>query len=103
MAALRLGFGSFILIAGAIAGCGGAPPPTMEGRSGMLSRTAVAQKCGEAAQGHDRPFVVEWDATDLASFEAKAARDTIVVKYEGCKIDVLYGCSDPAAPGRLGA
>jgi hypothetical protein len=96
-------YGSILLLPFALTGCGGSPPPTMEGRAGMLSRTAVAQKCGEAAKGHDRPFVVEWDATDLASFEAKAARDTIVVHYEGCKIEVLYGCSDPAAPGRLGA
>jgi hypothetical protein len=75
----------------------------MEGRSAMLSRSAVAQKCEQAAEGHDRPFVVEWDATDLASFEAKAARDTVLVRYQGCDLKVLYGCSDPAAPGRLGA
>jgi hypothetical protein len=74
----------------------------MAGREGMLSQTAVAQKCGEAAHGHDRPFVVEWDATDLASFEAKAARDTIFVDYEGCSLDVLYGCNDPNVQGRLG-
>jgi hypothetical protein len=75
----------------------------MQGRSGLLSSTAVAQKCEEAAKGHERPFVVEWDATDLASFEAKAARDTMFVKYEGCKLDVLYQCSDPVTPGALGA
>ncbi|MBX3205733.1 MAG: hypothetical protein KF764_11740 [Labilithrix sp.] len=85
------------------AACGGGPPPTMQGRSGMLSATAAAQKCEEAAKGHDRPFVVEWDATDLASFEAKAARDTVFVKYEGCKLDVLYQCSDPVTPGVFGA
>ncbi len=78
-------------------------PPTMQGRSGMLSQTAVAQKCEEAAKGHDRPFVVEWDATDLASFEAKAARDTIFVKYEGCKMVVLDRCSDGQIAGKLGA
>ncbi len=84
--------------------CGGTgPAPTMQGRAGMLSQTAVAQKCEEAKKGHDRPFVVEWDATDLASFEAKAARDTIFVKYEGCKLVVLDRCSDPNAGGKLGA
>ena len=68
-----------------------------------MAKSGVAGQCEAAARGHDRPFVVEWDATDLASFEAKAARDTIFVHYEGCKIDVLYGCSAPTAPGRLGA
>ncbi len=83
--------------------CGGSgTPPTMAGREGMLSKTAVAQKCGEAAHGHDRPFVVEWDATDLASFEAKATRDTMFVDYEGCTLDVIYGCNDPNVQGRLG-
>ena len=85
------------------AACGAGAPPTMQGRSGMLEGSAVAQQCEKAAKGHDRPFVVEWDATDLASFEAKAARDTVLVKYEGCKLDVLYQCSDPVTPGMLGA
>jgi hypothetical protein len=74
----------------------------MAGREGLLSKTAVAAKCEEAARGHDRPFVVEWDATDLATFEARAHRDTLFVHYEGCKLDVLYECSDPAIPGALG-
>jgi len=75
----------------------------MQGKSGMLSSTVVAQRCEEATKGHERPFVVEWDATDLASFEAKAARDTMFVKYEGCKLEVLYQCADPVTPGMLGA
>lgn len=88
----------------ATAACGGGvTPPTMQGRAGMLSQTAVAQRCEEAAKGHERPFVVEWDATDLASFEAKAARDTIFVRYEGCKLVVLDRCSDGQVAGKLGA
>src|SRR5262249_18309923 len=73
------------------------------GREGMLSTTAVAQKCREAAKGHDRPFVVEWDATDLATFEAKAARDTVFVRYDGCNLEVVDGCADAVSPGRFGA
>ena len=96
-------FAAVAVAATLTAACGGGPPPTMQGRSGMLSATAAAQKCEEAAKGHERPFVVEWDATDLASFEAKAARDTVFVKYEGCKLEVLYQCSDPVTPGVFGA
>lgn len=83
--------------------CGAAPPLPIQGQRGMLDRTAAAQKCEEAAKGHDRPFVVEWDATDLASFEAKAARDTVVVKYKGCELEVLYQCSDAVVAGKLGS
>lgn len=54
-------------------------------------------------KSHDRPFVIEWDATDLASFEAKAQRDVVFVRYEGCHLSVLYECSDDSLPGKLGA
>jgi hypothetical protein len=91
-------------VAAVVAACGGnVAPPTMQGRAGMLSQTAVAQRCDEAKKGHERPFVVEWDATDLASFEAKASRDTVFVRYEGCSLQVLDRCSDADAPGKLGA
>jgi hypothetical protein len=86
------------------AGCaGGVPAPTMEGRQGMLSRTAIAQKCEAAAEGHDRPFVIEWDATDLATFEAKARQTTIVVRYEGCELVPLYDCTSASSIGTFGA
>jgi hypothetical protein len=93
------------LFASLTTACGGAgtTPPTMQGRAGMLSQTAVAQKCEEAARGHDRPFVVEWDATDLSTFEAAAASRTIFVRYEGCKLDVVHECKDPVAVTKFGA
>jgi len=89
------------------AGCGagtvkGSAEAKVTGRVAMLDSTAIAKKCDEAAKGHERPFVVEWDATDLASFEAKAASDTVFVKYTGCKIEVLDRCSDKSYPGRFG-
>ncbi|MEK6608933.1 MAG: hypothetical protein AABZ30_14835 [Myxococcota bacterium] len=85
-----------------LAGCAAPAAPIAAGRETMLARTHVAASCDEAARNHDRPFVVEWDATDLASFEAKAARDAIFVRYEGCALEVLYGCSDASVPGRFG-
>lgn len=69
----------------------------------MLSQTAIAKRCEEAKEGHDRPFVVEWDATDLASFEAAARQRTMFVKYEGCSLKVLYECRDPNIVARFGA
>jgi hypothetical protein len=84
--------------------CGGAGVhPAMQGKEGMLSSTAIAKKCEEAKEGHDRPFVVEWDATDLASFEAAARQRTMFVKYEGCSLKVLYECRDPNVLSRFGA
>lgn len=96
-----LGGGALILV---LFACGGASNvnPVMQGREGMLSETAIAKKCEEAKEGHDRPFVVEWDATDLASFEATAQQRTLFVKYDGCSLKVLYECRDPVAISRFG-
>lgn len=69
----------------------------------LIEQTAVGKaRCKEAAEQQLRPFVVEWDATDLAGFEAHAARDVVLVKYEGCHLEVLDGCVDGDLPGRYG-
>jgi hypothetical protein len=90
-----------------LAACGGVGAKgnvdvKVSGRAAMLDATAVAQKCDEAAKGHERPFVVEWDATDLSSFEARAQRETVFVKYTGCKIEVLDQCGDAGFVGKFG-
>lgn len=52
--------------------------------------------------GDSRLFVVEWDATDLASFEAEAEDDVVFVRLEDCQLRVLHGCKDGALRGRYG-
>lgn len=77
--------------------------PAGAGPNTMLDDVAVGQNRCPDADGEARPFVVEWDATDLATFEAKSSRDLIFVKYAGCEVELLYGCSDNGVPGRYGA
>ena len=68
-------------------------------RGGAMGSTfAGKNRC--QAEAHDRPFVVEWDATDIASFENRAARDIVFVRYEGCSLTVVDGCSDDSVPAR---
>jgi len=67
----------------------------------MGSTFAGKNRC--QAEAHDRPFVVEWDATDIASFENRAARDIVFVRYEGCSLTVVDGCSDDSVPARYGS
>ncbi|MEB2312682.1 MAG: hypothetical protein OZ921_07075 [Sorangiineae bacterium] len=84
-----------------LAACGAPQAPGVSSRS--MDDTAVGRARCEDARTHQlKPFIVEWDATDLAGFEAKAARDLVFVKYEGCSLTVLDGCSDGAVPGRYG-
>lgn len=70
--------------------------------SKMLDKTAVGKNRCDADGSNFAPFVVEWDATDLSTFEAKAARDVVFVRYQDCQIELLYSCSDNGIPGRYG-
>jgi len=54
-------------------------------------------------ENHLRPFIIEWDATDRSSFEAYAANDVVVVRYEGCNMQVLEECRNDSVRGEQGA
>ncbi len=79
----------------------GGPAPG-EGQSALLDKTAIGKNRCPKSKDSASPFVVEWDATDLSSFEAKAGRDVVFVRYEACEIEMLNGCSDASIPGRYG-
>ena len=68
----------------------------------MDQTTAGKNRC-TVAKSHERPFVIEWDATDLTEFEARAKRDMVFVRYDGCELKVLSGCLDEGVAGRYGA
>lgn len=75
----------------AVAACGGAPTLPAGGAGKLGEKTFAGQnKCNP--KNHERPFVIEWDATDQSSFQSYAASDIVVVKYEGCEMKVLDGC-----------
>lgn len=76
--------------------------PAGSSPNAMLDRTAVGKHRCEAAATDPSPFVVEWDATDLATFEGSAARDVVFVKFHGCELELLTGCSDSGVPGLYG-
>jgi hypothetical protein len=86
--------------AACFAACGGPPSPEDSGSLG--DKTFAGQnRCNP--KNHERPFIIEWDATDQASFQAAAASDVIFVKYEGCDLKVLDGCREDNAKGQYGA
>ncbi len=62
---------------------------------------AGQNKCNP--KNHDRPFIIEWDATDQSSFQSYTASDVVVVKYEGCEMKVLDGCREDNAKGKNGS
>jgi hypothetical protein len=65
-----------------------------------MDSTLAGQKC--SPKSHERPFVVEWDATDASSFQARTNTDVVFVRYEGCELKVLEGCR-PEVPHAFGS
>jgi hypothetical protein len=96
-----------VLSAVALTACTAARAPARgaqreSGQSQLMGETfAGKNKCNP--ENHERPFVIEWDATDMSSFESLAQRDVVVVRYEGCKLRILDGCRDDSVPGAYGA
>lgn len=91
------------------AACGGGSGKPASGpndaeisQSKLMSKTfAGKNKCDPA--NHTRPFIIEWDATDMSSFQSFASDDVVLVKYEGCNLQVLEGCKDDSMKGSLGS
>ena len=88
------------------AGCGGrVPKPTQtrdSGQSGLMDES-FAGKNACNPKNHLRPFIIEWDATDMSSFESYAANDIVVVRYEGCELQILDECRNDSIRGSQGA
>ncbi len=95
----------FSMFVATLAACGGVPatsPDRASGQSGLMAGTfAGANACNP--KSHDRPFVVEWDGTDMSTFESVAAYDTVFVSYHGCDLKVVDSCRNDSVKGQLGA
>jgi hypothetical protein len=72
------------------------------GQSKLMDESFAAQNACNP-DDHTRPFIIEWDATDMSSFESLAATDIVIVKYEGCKMRVLDECKNDSIRGSQGA
>lgn len=68
------------------------------GQSRLMDESFAAQNACNPDE-HNRPFIIEWDATDMSSFESVAANDIVIVKYEGCKLRVLDECRNETTQG----
>src|ERR1700722_10318505 len=101
---MKTGPGPTIALVGVLAACGGAPgtQTASDVQASQMSRTfAGRNRCNPKAQ--DRPFVIEWDATDMSSFEARAASDIVFVRCDGCDLKIIDACVDGSLPGAVGA
>ena len=81
--------------------CPGAARACPIRRGGPRDNSFAAQNACDP-KNHLRPFIIEWDATDRSSFEAYAANDILVVRYEGCDMQILEECRDDSIRGSQG-
>jgi len=95
-----VGFSTAVALAVGCAACGGgnaasklAKPPELQ----LQDQT----KCG-VAKSQSRPLIVEWPSADRQELESKVGRGVVVVRYEGCEMDVLARCTVPATYGYRG-
>jgi hypothetical protein len=58
------------------------------------TRSLATARCGGTGQ-IVRPLIIEWPATDRASLEGRLGRGVVVVRYEGCVVEVMRDCSAP--------
>lgn len=72
------------------------------GQSNLMA-DSFAGKNACNPENHLRPFIIEWDATDMSSFEQHAANDIVFVQYEGCSLRVLDECRNESIRGEQGA
>ena len=89
----------------AVLGCKSLPKHSevrASGQSGLMDSSFAAQNACNP-KNHLRPFIIEWDATDRSSFEAHAANDILVVRYEGCDMQILEECRNDSVRGSQGA
>jgi len=72
------------------------------GQSALMDESFAAKNACNP-DNHKRPFIIEWDATDMSSFESFAANDVVMVRYEGCNLVVLDECRNDSVRGEQGA
>ncbi len=53
-------------------------------------------KC-KVSQSQARPLIVEWPSADRGALEAQLGKGTVVVRYQGCEMEVLRHCQAPGA------
>jgi hypothetical protein len=90
-----------LLLACSTTACGGSSAPTAPASWLIDQTTAGEQRCIDHGDEH-KLFVVEWDATDGSTFQARAERDIVFVAFEDCQMRVIDGCSDGSLAGRYG-
>jgi len=78
-----------VLIALAIAGCGGGGTPLRASAPRISDDTALCR----AAALHETPLVTEWSSAEKASLQARLRAGGLAVEYTGCSMRPILSCN----------
>lgn len=87
-----------------LAGCGGGTPAAGLAKAPALPGPEV--RCA-LAKSSMRPVIIEWPSADRGMLESRARDGLVVVRFDGCEMEVLPNCSvestykyEPFTPAR---
>ena len=81
--------GVLVLVGAGCGGGGGAPkPPEFAPKDQSTCKVQKSQS---------NPLIVEWPSAERASLEARARQGLVVVRYDGCELQLLTRCTAPGA------
>ncbi len=87
---VRLGAAGVLVV---VASCGGGP-------SSLPAPTSAASACSNAGP---TPRIVGIPQAAMSMFSAHADGDVVIVRYDGCRLEVLDTCRDESIRGRFGS
>ncbi|MFO0663766.1 MAG: hypothetical protein U0174_07440 [Polyangiaceae bacterium] len=91
----------FLPLASIVGGCGGAQALQGKAPEAPSFEAAGQAKCS-VKKSQSRPLVVEWPLADRVALESQAKQGVVVVRYEGCEMEVLRRCTAPGAYSYVG-
>ncbi|MBW2522537.1 MAG: hypothetical protein JRI23_00100, partial [Deltaproteobacteria bacterium] len=78
----------------ALAGLGCSAPAAAPLATPPAYQPEHQSKCS-VQKSQSRPLIIEWPSADRAALEALAKRGMVVVRYEGCEMELLAQCRAP--------
>jgi hypothetical protein len=91
----------WVLLCGPSFSCGPGGLAQRAARSPSLEDTGLQQRTADplCLDGNrpTKPLVVDWTSSDRSELEAAVNRGVVVMKYTGCQLEVVPGCSAPGS------
>jgi uncharacterized protein len=86
-----------LFVSGSVIACGGGNAASRLAKGPEYDPRGQTKCSVEKSQA--KPLIVEWPSADRGELETQARRGLVVVRYSGCEMTVLDGCTTPVKYG----